>query len=79
MREETLKTLYNIIEHTNDHINDLLENHHICKLEVRHALMEHIDNLKDTICILEKMGEGNSSEIKLPEPAEERMMISRKS
>lgn len=76
MKSETLKTIYNIIEHTNNHINDILENCRICKSETRHALMEHIDNLYKSICVLEKLGE-EETEVKIPDVIE-RPMISRK-
>lgn len=79
MRDETLKTIYNIIEHTNDHINDILEHHCICKAETRHALMDHIDNLHDSICMLEKLGEEDSTTgdggIKNTGPIEKPMIV----
>lgn len=57
MRRNVLDTLYNLVDHSTTHINEILEHCNLCKKENRHALCEHVDNLKDAIHMLEMIGE----------------------
>lgn len=57
MRTDVLDTIYRTIERTDNAINDLLDHCCIKKRENLCVLSQHVDNLKDCICMLEKIGE----------------------
>lgn len=57
MRTDIIDTLYNVIEKTDDAINDLLDHHCIRKHAYLCLLSKHMDNLKDAVHILEMIGE----------------------
>ena len=56
-RTDLLDTLYRVIEREDDAINDLLSNCCIKNRANVHVLGEHLDNMKDAICMLDMIGE----------------------